>query len=158
MFCRDKKPFQLTDERRHVSGREYRIKVDWAEESKRLFTAWDPDALRVRLLMDSLDAYAISSWDEAFDLEAAGVLVKRLDIHYTLKHGSWLSFAAGELPAITRQCWGQRYAPDRPTAAEPRLPGGPRSMKQKGCGSAVRNKRCTDQTSSSFSKAHKLTN
>lgn len=33
---------------------------------------------------------------------------KRLEIHYTLKHGSWLNIAEIELNAMTRQCLARR--------------------------------------------------
>jgi hypothetical protein len=34
--------------------------------------------------------------------------VKRLEIHYTPKHGSWLNIAECELSAMTRQCLDRR--------------------------------------------------
>jgi len=35
-------------------------------------------------------------------------LAKRLEIHYTPKHGSWLNIAEIELSAMTSQCLGRR--------------------------------------------------
>jgi MFS family permease len=35
-------------------------------------------------------------------------LAKRLEIHYTPKHGSWLNIAEIELSVLTRQCLGRR--------------------------------------------------
>jgi hypothetical protein len=40
--------------------------------------------------MDNLNTHGISSLYEAFDPETAFRLAKRLEIHYTPKHGSWL--------------------------------------------------------------------
>jgi hypothetical protein len=35
-------------------------------------------------------------------------LVKRLELHYTPKHGSWLNIAEIELSAMTKQCLNRR--------------------------------------------------
>jgi len=35
-------------------------------------------------------------------------LARRLEIHYTPKHGSWLNIAEIELSAMTAQCLGRR--------------------------------------------------
>jgi hypothetical protein len=51
---------------------------------------------------------------ETFTAEEAHRLVQRLEIHYTLKHGSWLNIAEIELSALTRQCL-DRLIPDVPT-------------------------------------------
>jgi len=45
---------------------------------------------------------------QAFPAEKARSLAKRLEIHYTPKHGSWLNIAEIELSVVTRQCLGKR--------------------------------------------------
>ena len=42
------------------------------------------------------------------DRQIAGGFVKRLEFHYTPKHGSWLNIAENELSAMTRQCLSNR--------------------------------------------------
>ena len=42
-------------------------------------------------------------------------LSKRLEIHYTPKHGSWLDIAEIELSALGRQCIANNRIPDLPT-------------------------------------------
>ncbi|MCI8604826.1 MAG: hypothetical protein HFE79_11895 [Ruminiclostridium sp.] len=42
-------------------------------------------------------------------------LSKRLEIHYTPKHGSWLDIAEIELSALGRQCIANKRIPDLPT-------------------------------------------
>ena len=39
---------------------------------------------------------------------AARRIIKRLEIHYTPKHGSWLDIAEIELNVMTRQCLSRR--------------------------------------------------
>lgn len=54
--------------------------------------------------MDNLNTHNISSLYEAFRPEEALFMAKRLEIHYTPKHGSWLDIAEIELSALGRQC------------------------------------------------------
>lgn len=44
----------------------------------------------------------------AVDWAEARRLIKRLEIHYTPKHGSWLDIAEIELNVMTRQCLSRR--------------------------------------------------
>jgi hypothetical protein len=45
---------------------------------------------------------------EAFPADEALRLSKKLEIHYTSKHGSWLNVAEIELSAYKRQCLPER--------------------------------------------------
>jgi len=47
---------------------------------------------------------------QAFPAERARDLAKRLEIHYTPKHGSWLNIAEIELSAVTQQCLSRRIS------------------------------------------------
>lgn len=58
--------------------------------------------------MDNLNTHSISSLYEAFPPEVARNLAKRLEIHYTPKHGSWLNIAEIELSVMTKQCLDRR--------------------------------------------------
>jgi hypothetical protein len=61
--------------------------------------------------MDNLNAHVISSFYETFSPEEAFRLTRRLGIHYTPKHGSWLDIAEIELSALAVQCLGDRRIP-----------------------------------------------
>ena len=93
---------------RHVHARERRTKIDWAVEIKELLTVHYPKAKKICLVMDNLNTHTISSLYEAFPPHEARELTKRLEIHYTPKHGSWLSIAEIELSFLTRQCLDKR--------------------------------------------------
>lgn len=54
--------------------------------------------------MDNLNTHSIASLYEAFEPETALRLAKRLEIHHTSKHGSWLNIAEIELSVMTSQC------------------------------------------------------
>ena len=93
---------------RHVNVRERRTRIDWAHEVKELLDQSYPNASKMRLVMDNLNTHSVASLYQAFDPETARRLAKRLEIHYTPKHGSWLNIAEVELSAMARQCLGRR--------------------------------------------------
>jgi hypothetical protein len=92
---------------RHAVSTERRTKVDWAYQIKWLFEQY-PDAEKIVMILDNLNTHNISSLYEAFRPEEAFRISKRLEIHYTPKHGSWLNIAEIELSALGRQCLGKR--------------------------------------------------
>lgn len=95
---------------RHVSVRERRTAADWAEEIKYLVDGCYPDRERVVLVMDNLNTHAVSSLYKRFPAAEARRIAKKLEIHYTPKHGSWLNIAEIELNVMTRQCLSRRIA------------------------------------------------
>ena len=94
--------------KRRVVARQRRTRVDWAHEVQHLLTVDYPEAEKVVLVMDNLNTHTTGSLYEAFDPATAQALARRLEIHYTPKHGSWLNIAEIELSALTRQCLGRR--------------------------------------------------
>jgi hypothetical protein len=93
---------------RHVHASERRTKIDWALPVEELLDVYYPHAEKIRLVMDTLNTHTLGSLYEAFDPEKALRLAKRLEIHYTPKHGSWLNIAEIELNVMTMQCLGRR--------------------------------------------------
>ncbi len=94
----------------HVSVREHRTAVDWAEEIKYLVDVMYPDAEKIILVMDNLNTHKVSSLYKRYPPEEARRIIKKLEIHYTPKHGSWLDIAEIELNVMTRQCLSRRIA------------------------------------------------
>ena len=93
---------------RHISVRKQRTKRDWAEEIRYLLTEIYPEHEKIILVMDNLNTHSKASLYQNFPVEEAAALAKRLEIHYTPKHGSWLNIAEIELNAMTRQCLDRR--------------------------------------------------
>jgi DDE superfamily endonuclease len=93
---------------RRVSCRDSRMRVDWAEEVRRLLEEDYPEAEKVTLVCDNLNTHGIASLYEAFPAAVAHRLARRLEIHYTPRHGSWLNVAEIELSVLSRQCLDQR--------------------------------------------------
>ena len=94
--------------RHHVSVREHRTALDWAEEIKYLADVMYPDAEKIILVMDNLNTHKAASLYKRYPAPEARRIIKRLEIHYTPKHGSWLDIAEIELNVMTRQCLSRR--------------------------------------------------
>ena len=92
----------------HVSVRQRRTAIDWAEEIKYLVDEIYADKDKIILVMDNLNIHKASSLYKAFPPAEARRIIKKLDIHYTPKHGSWLNIAEIELNVMTRQCLSRR--------------------------------------------------
>jgi hypothetical protein len=95
---------------RHVSVRKQRTAQDWAEEIKYLADVGYSDAEKIVLVMDNLNTHAVASLYKAFQPAEARRIAKRLEIHFTPKHGSWLDMAEIELNVMTRQCLSRRIS------------------------------------------------
>lgn len=93
---------------RKVNVRDTKTRGDWAHEIKELLEVDFPDVKCVRLVCDNLNTHDIASLYQTFDAETARRLARRLEIHYTPKHGSWLNIAESELSTLTRQCLARR--------------------------------------------------
>jgi hypothetical protein len=93
---------------RRIEATERRTRIDWARQVERLLTINYPHAEKVRLIMDNLNTHTVGSLYQAFPAEHARSLAKRLEIHHTPKHGSWLNVAEIELSVVTRQSLGNR--------------------------------------------------
>ncbi len=93
---------------RQVTARPQRTAVDWAQEVAALLEGRYAQAQKVILICDQLNTHTIASLYKAFPAERARALARRLEIHYTPKHGSWLNLAECDLSVLTRQCLRNR--------------------------------------------------
>jgi hypothetical protein len=96
---------------RYTEALPRRTKKDWARMVKWLLDEQLPRAKKVRLVSDNLNTHTISSLYETFPPAEALRLARRLEMHHTPKHGSWLNIAEIELSAMTVQCLGKRRIP-----------------------------------------------
>ena len=94
----------------HVSVHEHRTAIDWAHEIKYLSDEMFPEAEKIILAMDNLNTHKAASLYKAFPPAEARRFLKRLEIHCTPKHGSWLDMAEIELNVMTRQRLSRRIA------------------------------------------------
>ena len=94
--------------RHHVSVREHRTATDWAGEIRYLVDVMYPDAEKIILVMDNLNTHKAASLYKRYPASGARRIIKKLEIHLTPKHGSWLNIAEIELNVMTRQCLSRR--------------------------------------------------
>ena len=85
-----------------------RTAVDWAEKIKYLVDEIEPNAKKIILVMDNLNTHSIASLYKAFPPEEARRIARRLEVHYTPKHGSWLDIAEIGINVMTRECLNRR--------------------------------------------------
>ena len=94
--------------RHHTSVRKHRTAKDWAEEIRYLVDDMYPEAEKIILIMDNLNTHKTASLYKEYPPEEARRIIKKLELHYTPKHGSWLNIAEIELNVMTRQCLSRR--------------------------------------------------
>jgi len=92
----------------------HRTKRDWALAIRDLVDSYYPHAERITLIMDNLNTHTLGALYDTFEPTEAYRIARRLDIHYTPKHGSWLNMAEIEFSVLHRQCLDQRI-PDAQT-------------------------------------------
>jgi len=95
---------------RHVKVTERRTGLDFAQCLKELVDVHYPDATTIRLVTDQLNTHTPAVLYAAFPAEVARRIVRKLEWHYTPKHGSWLDMAEVEFAVLMRQCLDRRIA------------------------------------------------
>lgn len=95
---------------RHLAVTDRRTKIDFAHQMKWLVDEHYPQAVIIRVVLDNLNTHHVASLYEAFAPEEARRIAKRLEFHYTPKHGSWLNMAEIEIGIFDRLCWDRRLA------------------------------------------------
>lgn len=101
---------------RHVTVSERRTKVDFAGWLKDLVDVHYPQAEVIRLVVDNLNTHTPASLYEAFAPAEAHRIARKLEWHYTPKHGSWLNMVEIELSVLATQVLDRRM-PDLATLA-----------------------------------------
>jgi DDE superfamily endonuclease len=99
---------------RHVAVTEHRTMQDFAQQMQWLGDEAYPEAEVVRVVLDNLNTHRPASLYETFEPAEARRILKRLEFHYTPRHGSWLNMAEIELSVVSRQCLDRRI-PDELT-------------------------------------------
>ncbi len=93
---------------RHVEVTERRTSEDFAQQMKWLEDEAFPEAEVIRVVLDNLNTHTPAALYQTFPPEEARRLTRKLDFHYTPKHGSWLNMAEIAYSVLTRQCLNRR--------------------------------------------------
>ena len=81
---------------------------DFARQMRWLVDEAYPEVPVVRVVLDNLNTHRPASLYETFPAPEARRIAKRLEFHYTPKHGSWLNMAEIEFSVLSRSCLKQR--------------------------------------------------
>ena len=93
---------------RHVEVTERRTMVDFAHQMRWLVDEAYHEAEKIRGVLDNLNTHRPASLYQAFQPAEARRVLKRLEFHYTPKHGSWLNMAEIEFSVFSKQCLDRR--------------------------------------------------
>lgn len=74
-----------------------------------------PAAQTIHLIVDNLNIHRRKSLTDLLGDEIGGEVWARFTVHYTPAHGSWLNQAEIEIGILSRQCLGNRRAPNLET-------------------------------------------
>jgi hypothetical protein len=102
---------------RHLVVTARRTKHDFAHQMKWLVDERYPEAEVIRVVLDQLTTHRPASLYDTFPPAEARRIRKKLEFHYTPKHGSWLNMAEIELSVLQRQCPDRRL-PDVATLTQ----------------------------------------
>ena len=103
---------------RHVEVTERRTMVDFAHQMRWLVDEAYPEAEKIRVVLDNLNIHKPASLYEAFQPTEARRIRKRLEFHYTPKHGSWLNMAEIEFSVLARRVLRRRIADEETLSGE----------------------------------------
>ena len=93
---------------RQVAVTQRRTMQDFAHQMRWLVDEAYPEVPVVRVVLDNLNTHRAASLYETFPAAEARRIAKRLEFHYTPKHGSWLNMAEIEFSVLSRCCLKQR--------------------------------------------------
>jgi transposase len=85
-----------------------RTALDFARCMRELVEVDYPQAERIRVVLDNLSTHTPGALYEALPAEEAHRLLRRLEFHFTPKHGSWLNMAEIEIGVLKGQCLSRR--------------------------------------------------
>ena len=93
---------------RHAKVTDRRTRLDFAECMRDLVDVHYPKAERIRVVMDNLSTHTPSALCDSFEPAEARRILRRLEIHYTPKHASWLNMVEIEIGVMVPQCLDRR--------------------------------------------------
>jgi DDE superfamily endonuclease len=93
---------------RHVEVTDRRTAQDFAVCMKELVDVHFPEADVISVVLDTLNTHTPAALYTTFRPAEACRILRKLDFHYTPKHGSWLNMAEIELAVLSTQCLAPR--------------------------------------------------
>jgi hypothetical protein len=95
---------------RHVKVTDRRTAQDFAQCMQDLVDVHFPLAVVISVVLDNLNTHTPAALYATFPPAEACRILRKLDFHYTPKHGSWLNMAEIEFAVVSTQCLDRRLA------------------------------------------------
>jgi DDE superfamily endonuclease len=95
---------------RHVKVTDRRTAQDFAYCMRDLVDVHFPQAAVISVVLDNLNTHTPAAMYATFPPAEACRILRKLDVHYTPKHGSWLNMAEIEFAMVATQCLNRRLA------------------------------------------------
>ena len=102
--------FEPLTGQRHIRITERRRRQEFAQCMRYLVDELHPEAETIRVILDNLNTHKPGSLYLAFPPAEALRILKKLEFHYTPKHGSWLNMAEIEWSVYSRSL--RKHIPD----------------------------------------------
>jgi DDE superfamily endonuclease len=93
---------------RHVKVTDRRTAQDFAYCMQDLVDVHFPQATVISVVLDNLNTHTPAALYATFPPAEACRILRKLDFHYTPKHGSWLNMAEIEFAVVSTQCLDRR--------------------------------------------------
>jgi DDE superfamily endonuclease len=93
---------------RHVKVTARRTAQDFAHCMQDLVDVHFPQATVISVVLDNLNTHTPAALYATFPPAEACRILRKLDFHYTPKHGSWLNMAEIEFAVVSTQCLDRR--------------------------------------------------
>lgn len=103
---------------RHGFVNAHRATADFTGWLRELVDVHYPEATLIRLVVDNLNTHTPAALYATFPPAEARRLARKLEFHYTPKHGSWLNMVELELSVLARQCLNRRLPSQMAVQAE----------------------------------------
>jgi hypothetical protein len=88
---------------RHIEVTQRRTKQDFAHCMRWLVDVAYPEAACIDVILDNLNTHTYAALYETFEPAEAHRIARKINFHYTPKHGSWLNMAEIEFSVILRR-------------------------------------------------------
>jgi transposase len=108
--------FEPLQAKRHARVTQQHTMHDFAHCMRWLVDDLYPRAEIIRVVLDNLATHKPAALYQVFPPEEARRILKKLELHYTPKHGSWLNMVEIELSVFGRTM--KNYIPDRLSFAQ----------------------------------------
>ena len=101
--------YNIDTGQRHVCITRTKTKIDYAQFLHQVIETHYKDVPTIQLIQDNLNTHTKGSFYKAFHADLARHYRKKIQFHFTPKHGSWLNMAEIEFSALSRQCLNRRF-------------------------------------------------